>query len=168
MQLGMRTIWLWKKLWYVNRFSFMFSYKHVMSASHLLIRSCSLFITFLLFQFQFVNSFLALFYTAFYLQDMDKLKEVRVHFRVCLKSFAPEKFWSPLKKRSTRVFCPQTSAERIFLALIINEYVLQNWKDFTWKAGMSISHFGISDYFARESVQLCIEASNFSTAHIAR
>ena len=28
------------------------------------------------FQFQFVNSFLALFYTAFYLQDMDKLKEV--------------------------------------------------------------------------------------------
>ena len=29
------------------------------------------------FQFQFVNSFLALFYTAFYLQDMDKLKEVK-------------------------------------------------------------------------------------------
>ena len=28
------------------------------------------------FQFQFVNSFLALFYTAFYLQDIDKLKEV--------------------------------------------------------------------------------------------
>ena len=27
-------------------------------------------------QFQFVNSFLALFYTAFWLQDMDKLKEV--------------------------------------------------------------------------------------------
>merc|ERR1712013_847954 len=26
--------------------------------------------------FQFVNSFLALFYTAFYLQDMDKLKEL--------------------------------------------------------------------------------------------
>ena len=30
------------------------------------------------FQFQFVNSFLALFYTAFYLQDIEKLKEVRV------------------------------------------------------------------------------------------
>ena len=30
----------------------------------------------MLFQFQFVNSFLALFYTAFYLQDIDKLKEV--------------------------------------------------------------------------------------------
>ena len=29
------------------------------------------------FQFQFVNSFLALFYTAFYLQDIEKLKEVR-------------------------------------------------------------------------------------------
>ena len=29
-----------------------------------------------LFQFQFVNSFLALFYIAFYLQDMDKLKDV--------------------------------------------------------------------------------------------
>ena len=29
-----------------------------------------------LFQFQFVNSFMALFYTAFVLQDMDKLKEV--------------------------------------------------------------------------------------------
>ena len=28
------------------------------------------------FQFQFVNSFLALFYTAFYLQDVDRLKEV--------------------------------------------------------------------------------------------
>ena len=27
-------------------------------------------------QFQFVNSFLALFYTAFYLQDIEKLKEV--------------------------------------------------------------------------------------------
>ena len=31
------------------------------------------------FQFQFVNSFLALFYTAFYLQDMDRLKEVDIH-----------------------------------------------------------------------------------------
>ena len=31
---------------------------------------------FLFFQFQFVNSFMALFYTAFVLQDMDKLKEV--------------------------------------------------------------------------------------------
>ena len=30
-------------------------------------------------QFQFVNSFLALFYTAFYLQDIDKLKEVILH-----------------------------------------------------------------------------------------
>ena len=30
------------------------------------------------FQFQFVNSFLALFHTAFYLQDMDKLKEVGI------------------------------------------------------------------------------------------
>jgi hypothetical protein len=29
-----------------------------------------------LFQFQFVNSFLSLFYIAFYLQDMEKLKEV--------------------------------------------------------------------------------------------
>ena len=31
-----------------------------------------------LFQFQFVNSFLSLFYIAFYLQDMEKLKEVIV------------------------------------------------------------------------------------------
>ena len=29
-----------------------------------------------IFQFQFVNSFLALFYTAFYLQDIEKLKEL--------------------------------------------------------------------------------------------
>ena len=34
------------------------------------------------FQFQFVNSFLALFYTAFYLQDMDKLKEVVIHDKI--------------------------------------------------------------------------------------
>ena len=33
-----------------------------------------------LFQFQFVNSFLALFYIAFYLQDMDKLKDVSMIF----------------------------------------------------------------------------------------
>ena len=32
------------------------------------------------FQFQFVNSFLALFYIAFYLQDMDKLKDVSARF----------------------------------------------------------------------------------------
>jgi hypothetical protein len=30
-----------------------------------------------LLQFQFVNSFLSLFYIAFYLQDQEKLKEVR-------------------------------------------------------------------------------------------
>ena len=37
------------------------------------------------FQFQFVNSFLALFYTAFYLQDMDKLKEVKNNIFEALK-----------------------------------------------------------------------------------
>ena len=36
------------------------------------------------FQFQFVNSFLALFYTAFYLQDMDRLKEVDIHDKFSL------------------------------------------------------------------------------------
>lgn len=35
-----------------------------------------------LFQFQFVNSFLSLFYIAFYLQDMEKLKEVIVCFEM--------------------------------------------------------------------------------------
>lgn len=30
------------------------------------------------FQFQFVNSFLSLFYIAFYLQDQERLKEVRI------------------------------------------------------------------------------------------
>lgn len=32
----------------------------------------------ILFQFQFVNSFLSLFYIAFYLQDQEKLKEVSI------------------------------------------------------------------------------------------
>lgn len=36
---------------------------------------------FIIFQFQFVNSFMSLFYIAFYLQDMDKLKEVGEYFR---------------------------------------------------------------------------------------
>lgn len=34
-----------------------------------------------LFQFQFVNSFMSLFYIAFYLQDMDKLKEVSLNLQ---------------------------------------------------------------------------------------
>lgn len=33
-----------------------------------------------IFQFQFVNSFLSLFYIAFYLQDQERLKEVRIQF----------------------------------------------------------------------------------------
>ena len=37
-----------------------------------------------MFQFQFVNSFLALFYTAFYLQDIEKLKEVYFGGKYCV------------------------------------------------------------------------------------
>ena len=44
-----------------------------------------------LFQFQFVNSFLALFYIAFYLQDMDKLKDVSMIVfqsgKICIRRF---------------------------------------------------------------------------------
>ncbi len=36
--------------------------------------------SFFSFQFQFVNSFLSLFYIAFYLQDMDRLQDVSKHF----------------------------------------------------------------------------------------
>ena len=44
------------------------------------------------FQFQFVNSFLALFYTAFYLQDMDKLKEVVDAFKALKIDFRADQF----------------------------------------------------------------------------
>ena len=52
------------------------------------------------FQFQFVNSFLALFYTAFYLQDMDKLKEVKNNmFEVLNCALILQDFWPELKNQ---------------------------------------------------------------------
>ena len=50
-------------------------------------------IMFSIFQFQFVNSFLALFYTAFYLQDIEKLKEVRGLIRSFLEFSLNFSYW---------------------------------------------------------------------------
>ena len=74
--------WLWKQFHLQN-----LSCKYYLKSSSLITSesaciSCSCgsniipFFNHQIFQFQFVNSFLALFYTAFYLQDIEKLKEV--------------------------------------------------------------------------------------------
>lgn len=102
-------------------------------------------------QFQFVNSYLSLFYIGFYLKDMERLKEVRrAHV-------------SPEVAPHTLIFITTCLREHLFLHLYITHILLefnrrQNMSNLQRRVGQKQSFHSCEDVRFREAAAAALNA----------